>query len=173
MADVLDLNEDFRDLLLALTEAGVDFLVVGAHALAAYGVVRATGDLDVLVRPAADNAERVLAGLRAFGAPIGAHGVTRDDFTRAGTVYQLGLPPRRIDILTSLTGMDFDTAARDAQSTKVGDLAFRVPSKLALIANKRATGRPKDLEDIRRLEHAGEDLPATLRRPGRLPGRAP
>lgn len=81
MTDALDLNEDFRDLLLALTEAGVDFLVVGAHALAAYGVVRATGDLDVLVRPAADNAERVLTGLRAFGAPVGAHGVTRDDLT--------------------------------------------------------------------------------------------
>lgn len=147
--------------------------VVGAHALAAYGVVRATGDLDVLARPTADNAERVLAGLRAFGAPVAAHGVTRDDLTRPGTVYQLGLPPRRIDILTSLTGIDFDTAARDAPRTTVGDLVFRVPSKPALIANKRATGRPKDLEDIRRLEHAGEHPPATPRRPGRPPGRAP
>lgn len=127
----------------------------------------------MLVQPAADNAERVLTDLRAFGAPVGAHGVTRDDLTRPGTVYQLGLPPRRIDFLTSLTGIDFDTAARDAQSTKVGDLAFRVLSKPALTANKRATGRPKDLEDIRRPEHAGEHPPATPRRPGRPPGRAP
>lgn len=156
MAEALPLNEDFQDLLVALADAGADFLVVGAHALAVHGVVRATGDLDVLVRPTLANADRVFAALRAFGAPVGAHGVTRDDLAAPGTVYQLGLPPRRIDILTSLSGVDYDSAARGALTTTVGEVSFRVPGRRALIANKIAAGRPKDLEDARRLEHLGE-----------------
>lgn len=156
MAEGVELNEDFRDLLVALADAGADFLVVGAHALAVHGVVRATGDLDVLVRPTIANADRVLAALRAFGAPVSAHGVTREDFARPGTVYQLGLPPRRIDLLTSLSGVDFEEAAAEARMTSVGEVSFRVPGKRALIANKIATGRPKDLEDVRNLERVGE-----------------
>ncbi|MEM9462636.1 MAG: hypothetical protein AAGF11_51285 [Myxococcota bacterium] len=156
MSDRPDLNDDFLDVLHALVDAGVEFLVVGAHALAAHGVVRATGDLDILVKPSSANAARIIEGLRAFGAPLSAHGVGRADFAKPGTVYQLGLPPRRIDILTSISGVTFDDAKSHAQTVHVGTITFHVPGRAALLANKKATGRPKDLEDARRLEQLGD-----------------
>lgn len=159
MADRPELNEDFVDLLQAFVDAGVDFLIVGAHALAAHGVVRATGDLDVFVRPSSDNATRVITGLRAFGAPLSVHGVSRNDFAQSGTVYQLGLPPRRIDIITAISGVDFEQAAREAMTVSMGPFVLRVPSRAALLANKRASGRPKDLEDANRLEQLDPEPP--------------
>jgi hypothetical protein len=156
MADAPELNEDFADVLFALVDAEVDFLVVGAHALAAHGVVRSTGDLDVFVRPSVDNARRVVVALEAFGAPLATHGVSEHDFSRPNTVYQLGLPPRRIDILTSISGVDFDDAARDGLLVRLPRAQFRVPNRQALLANKRASGRAKDLEDARRLEDLGD-----------------
>lgn len=152
MTDRPELNEDFLDLLRAFVDAEVDFLVVGAHALAAHGVVRATGDLDVFVRPTPANADRVVAALGAFGAPLAAHGVSAQDFAKMGTVYQLGLPPRRIDIITAISGVDFEQAAREAMVVDMGSIVLRVPGRAALLANKRASGRPKDLEDADRLE---------------------
>jgi len=157
MSEAPELNNDFRDLLGALTDAGVDFLVVGAHALAVHGRVRSTGDLDIFVKPTQANAERVLEALRRFGAPLAAHHVTPEDFARPDGVYQIGLPPRRIDILTSISGVDYDEAARDAQPVTIQAVHFRVPSRRAMILNKRATGRPKDLEDLRALEQSTED----------------
>jgi hypothetical protein len=147
-----ELNDDFVDLIVGLKDAGVEFLIVGAHALAAHGVVRSTGDLDVLVRPTDENARRVVAALRAFGAPLGAHGVTAADFSRPGTVYQLGLPPRRIDIITMISGVTFDEAWADSVHVEVSAVEFKVPNRRALLVNKRASGRPKDLEDAERLE---------------------
>lgn len=152
MADEPSFNEDFLDLLQALSEEGVEFLVVGAHALAAHGVVRASGDLDVLVRPTRDNARLVVRALHRFGAPLEQHGVGAEDFEREGTVYQLGLPPRRIDLLTQVSGLTFDEAASDGQEVGIAGVTFRVPSAEALLVNKRASGRDKDLEDVRRLE---------------------
>ena len=152
----LELNDDFADLIVGLRDAGVEFLIVGAHALAAHGVVRSTGDLDVFVRPTSENSERVVMALRAFGAPLRAHGVTATDFARAGTVYQIGLPPRRIDILTEISGVTFDQAWADNVRVEVGRVEFRVPNRAALLANKRACGRPKDLEDAERLELVDE-----------------
>lgn len=151
MTEAPAFNSDFSDLIGALREAGVEFLVVGAHALAVHGVVRSTGDLDVFVRPSDENARRVYAALQGFGAPLAAHGVSAADFARAGTVYQLGLPPRRIDILTLISGVSFDEAWTDSEVVSVGELEFRVPGREALLANKRASGRAKDLEDARRL----------------------
>lgn len=87
-----DVNEDFEDVLAALSAEGCEFVVVGAHALAAHGAPRATGDLDVLVRPSLENAVRVYRALVAFGAPLAAHGVAAKDFSAVGTVYQIGLP---------------------------------------------------------------------------------
>jgi len=147
---------DFHDLIAALDAAHVDFLVVGAHALAAHGVVRGTGDLDVFVRPDPKNAQRRIQALRNFGVLLCAHGIRPEDFTQPGAVYQLGLPPRRIDILTELAGLSYEDAAADTKRTAVGHLQFRVPSIRALIRNKRATARPRDLEDAR--------LPETLLR---------
>lgn len=151
-------NDDFVDLIRAMTRSGVEFMIVGAHALAAHGVVRGTGDLDIFVRPDDDNAARVYAALREFGAPVDAHGVRPADFASPGTVYQLGLPPRRIDVLTLISGVTFEEAQIDSKLVSVGGVQFRVPGRAALLANKRASGRPKDLEDVLRLEQAATDV---------------
>lgn len=144
------MNQDFVDLLRAFIAADVRFLVVGAYALAVHGRPRATGDLDLFVEPSGDNALRVLNALREFGAPLEA--VTQDDFTRPGVVFQIGLPPRRIDILTELTGVSFS----DAWATRVrhpfGPVAVDFIARETLIRNKRAVGRPQDLADIDALE---------------------
>ena len=104
------LNPDFAEMLRALSAAGADFLLVDAYAMAAHGVPRATGDLDIWVRPARDNAARVLRALATFGAPLGD--LTAFDLATPGTVFQLGLAPRRIDILTAIDGVTFETAWR-------------------------------------------------------------
>jgi hypothetical protein len=152
MASEPRLFEDARDLLRLFFECGVEHLVVGAHALAAHGLPRATGDFDVLVRPAPDNAGRVFRALQLFGAPLEAHGVVPEDFAREGTVYQLGLPPRRIDLLTAISGVSFDQAFAGRISAGVEGLQVPVIGRAALIANKRASGRQKDLLDARALE---------------------
>jgi hypothetical protein len=148
-------NDDFRDLLAALLAAGARFLVVGAHALAVHGVPRATGDLDVWIAPGPDNAGRVYGGLVAFGAPMVAMGVTRDDFARSDQVVQIGLPPRRIDVLTAITGVGFDVAWPERVTHEVEGLAVPFIGRGALVKNKRATGRAKDVAD---LEALGVDL---------------
>lgn len=151
MADEPELLEDSADLLRALDEAEADYIIVGAHALAAHGIPRATGDFDVLVRPSRGNARRVVEALRRFGAPLEAHGVSVEDFARPGTVYQLGLPPRRIDLLTSITGVDFDEAWDTRVVANVAGRPLTVLGREALLANKRATGRDKDLVDVKSL----------------------
>jgi hypothetical protein len=102
------MNQDFRDLLAEFNAAGVEFLVVGAHALAAHGLVRATKDLDVWVRPEAGNAERAIAALGAFGAPL--HDLSIDDLARPGLIFQIGVAPIRIDVITAIDGVAFDDA---------------------------------------------------------------
>lgn len=143
---------DFRDLLSSFVEGGVRFMVVGAHALAAHGVPRVTGDLDVWVEPTPANAARVWSSLVEFGAPLDALDLSESDFATPDKVVQLGLPPYRIDILTSLSGVEF-AAVWDGRVE--GEL-FEVPvaflGREAFIRNKRASGRPKDLADIRALE---------------------
>lgn len=146
-----DVNEDFVDMLSALTDNGVEFLIVGAYALAAHGFPRATGDIDILVAPTPDNATRVFRALVGFGAPVAAHGVTPTDFATKGAVYQIGLPPRRIDLLTSITGVEYDEAAVGAVNGHVGPCAVRFIGRAALIKNKQSTGRTKDLADVEQL----------------------
>lgn len=148
------MNDDFRDLLAALLEAGARFLVVGAHAMAVHGVPRATGDLDVWIASDPDNAERVWDALLRFGAPVPAVGVRREDLTQADAVVQIGLPPRRIDVLTSITGVGFDEAWLARVTHQVAGLAIPFLGRAELVRNKRATGRTKDLAD---LEALGED----------------
>ncbi len=146
------LNRDFVDVLRALGEAGAQFVVVGAYAMAAHGIPRATGDIDILVRPSPDNAQRVLTALRAFGAPVDAHGVTQEDLSTPGTVYEIGLPPRRIDVLTQISGVSFDEAWADRVVCGLSGLEFPVLSRAALARNKRAAGRSKDLVDLELIE---------------------
>lgn len=146
------MNQDFRDLLAELLAAKVEFLVVGAWALACHGHPRATGDLDVLVRCSHDNATRVITALTAFGAPLRIHGVSASEFARPGFVYQVGVPPRRIDLMTSASGLDFDTAWRERVERDADGLRIPFLGRAALITNKRAAGRPQDLADVERLE---------------------
>ena len=146
------LFDDTRDLLAALDAAGAEYVIVGAHALAAHGLPRATADFDVLVRPSRANASRVLSALVAFGAPVAAHGVSAADLEQPGLVYQLGLPPRRIDVLTSISGVDFEEAWATRLSFEVDGVTLQVLGRDALIRNKRASGRDKDLLDVRALE---------------------
>lgn len=141
-------NEDFADFVAALVTEQVEFVIVGAHAMAVHGVPRATGDLDVLIRPSPENAERLMGALRRFRAPIQAHGIVADDFCSPGTVYQIGLPPRRIDVLTAISGVDFDSA----YASRVSARSLPFLGLAALIENKRAAGRPKDLVDAQLLE---------------------
>jgi hypothetical protein len=146
------LNDDFRDLLSLLLETESRFLVVGAHALALHGVPRATGDLDVWVDREHDNPERVWSALVRFGAPVAALGISKGDLGTPNTVVQLGLPPNRIDVLTDITGMEFGVAWSGRVSSVIDGLELPFLSRAHLIANKRATGRLRDLADVEALE---------------------
>lgn len=150
------MNSDFLDLLGALVRAEARFLIVGAHAMAAHGVPRATGDLDVWVLPDPENAERVWAALTAFGAPLRALDLSPADLSAPGVVFQMGEPPRRIDLLTSITGVDFEEAWATRSVHRVGDLDVPFLGRAALLDNKRATARAKDLADVAILERRGE-----------------
>lgn len=149
-------NEDFLDMLRALVSVGVEFVVVGAHAMAVHGVPRSTGDLDVFVRPTRENADRVLEALTLFGAPFEAHGLGREDLETAGNVYQVGLPPRRIDLLTGLSGIDFEEAHDSRLVIAIEGLEVPFIGLAALKRNKRATGRDKDVLDLHLLEESSE-----------------
>ena len=144
------MNPDYRDLLAEFIAAGVEFLIVGAHALAAHGHVRATKDLDVWVRPVSENAVRTLTALNRFGAPL--HDLTEEDLSRPGLVFQIGVPPVRVDVITAVDGVTFDEAWPDRVMASFGSLSIPVLSRRHLIANKRASGRTQDLADIERLE---------------------
>ena len=146
------MNRDFVEMLSALTETGAEFLVVGAHALAAHGVPRATGDLDIWVKGSGDNAERVLSALEKFGAPL--IDLTISDLTTPGTVYQIGVPPSRIDILTSISGVTFEQAWAQRLAVEIDGIAVPILGKEQFIVNKRAVGRPKDLSDLDLLAEA-------------------
>lgn len=145
------LNPDYHDMLSALCEEGADFLVVGAFALAAHGLPRATGDIDIWIRATGENAARVWRALQRFGAAT--LDLTIDDLSRPDVVFQIGLAPRRIDILTSIDGVTFDEAWPAREVTAIEGLSIPVIGRQQFIQNKRAAGRPQDLADIRRLEH--------------------
>ena len=146
------MNEDFRDVLAELLAARARFLVVGAHAVAVHGIPRATGDLDVWIDTGSENVPRVWTALVHFGAPMEELGVTTSDLAKPGTIVQLGVPPRRIDIITSVTGLGFEDAWVGRITHPVNDLEVPFIGRAELLRNKRATGRPKDLADIDALE---------------------
>jgi hypothetical protein len=148
-------NRDFQDLLAAFLAADVRFLVVGAHAMAVHGVPRATGDLDVWIAPDPGNADRAWSAVVQFGAPLSSMGVTRADFGRPDQVVQVGLPPRRIDILTSISGVAFDDAWPDRVIHETEGLAVPFLGRAALVRNKQASGRAKDLADLEALGESG------------------
>jgi hypothetical protein len=140
------MNQDFVDLLRAFIAADVRFLIVGAYALALHGRPRATGDLDVWIDATPENAARVMRALAAFGAPL--TDISVEDFSREGVTYQIGVPPGRIDILTTLTAISFADAWPDRMRRPFGEIEVDFIGRDAFIRNKRATGRAKDLGDI-------------------------
>jgi hypothetical protein len=144
------MNRDFSEMLSALCGAGAEFLVVGAHALAAHGRPRATGDLDLWVRPTRENAQRVWKALAAFGAPL--TGLRLADLSDPDVVFQMGVPPNRIDILTAIDGVEFEAAWSNRIRVPLAGLEVPVLGRQDLVTNKRAAGRPKDLADLAWLE---------------------
>jgi hypothetical protein len=144
------LNPDFRDILSAFSAAGVEYLVVGAYAVAAHGLPRATGDIDLFVRPTLDNAQRVWNGLAAFGAPL--ERVEVADFAREGTIVQVGLVPRRIDVITAIEAVSFEDAWQGRVELELDGLTLPVIGLQELLKNKRAVGRPQDKADVERLQ---------------------
>ena len=144
------LNRDFLDILSAFSDGGVEYLLVGAYALAAHGLVRGTGDIDLWVRPTDENADRVHRALVVFGAP--SEQFEAEDFMRPDSVVQLGVPPLRIDILTTISGVEFSEAWERRTTAELDGIEVPVLSREHLVANKRAANRPKDRLDLRWLE---------------------
>src|SRR5262249_23044268 len=131
-------------------EEKVEYLVVGAYALAAHGLPRATGDIDLWIKRDERNAGRVWRSLAKFGAPLSD--LKEGDFSSPGMVYQIGVAPNRIDILTSIDGVEFNDAWKQRVEVSIEGLLVFVISRTHLIANKKAVGRPQDLADIDRIE---------------------
>jgi predicted nucleotidyltransferase len=146
------LNDDFRDIVILFADQGVEFVIVGAYALAFHGAPRASGDIDLFIRPSEENAARVFDALLQFGAPLASHGVEQTDFCQPGTVYQIGLPPRRIDILTEISGLGFDEAWQSRVEVEVEQRSIHIIGREEFLKNKAASGRPKDLADLVRLK---------------------
>jgi hypothetical protein len=146
----MPVNRDFRDLFAELNAAGAEYLLVGGYALAVHGHPRFTKDLDVWVNPTPENAARVHAALERFGAPLGELSVL--DLGTEGIVFQIGIPPNRIDVLTAIDGVAFPRAWPVRVTTRYGDVDVPVISRQHLVLNKRATGRAQDALDADILE---------------------
>jgi hypothetical protein len=144
------LNSDYKDMLQVLLDNGVKFLLVGAYAMGAHGYPRATGDIDIWVEPSPDNSKRVYHALAQFGAPL--HEVDEATFVKPGVVFQIGIAPRRIDIMSAISGVEFDEAYQHRQTVEIEGMAIPLLSYDDLVRNKRATGRDRDGLDADRLE---------------------
>jgi len=144
------MNRDFAEMLAALSEAAAEFMVIGAHAVAVYARPRATGDLDVWVGSSPENADRVWAALVAFGAPL--HELTKEDLTSNDLVFQIGIVPNRIDILTTIGGVDFADAWPRRTTVSLWGIDVPVIGRDDLVKSKKAAGRPRDLADLAELE---------------------
>jgi len=142
-------NSDFKDILSAFIAEAVEFLLVGAYALAAHGIPRSTGDIDLWVHCSSDNAGRVLSALARFGAPMA--GISCQDFESPGIVFQIGVAPNRVDILTGIDGVHFEDAWSHRLEIDIEGMAVPVIGREHLIRNKRATGRPRDRVDAEAL----------------------
>ena len=144
------LNQDYKEMLSLLLEEQVEFVLVGAYAMAAHGYPRATGDIDLYINPSAENSQRVYNCLARFGAPMDE--LRPDEFSTPDVVFQIGIAPRRIDMITMIDGVTFKEASEDALEVDIEGLRVPVLSKSNLIRNKESTGRPKDQIDAEMLK---------------------
>ncbi len=148
----MEVQSDFKELLELFNANKVEYLIVGGYALAFHGAPRYTGDIDILVKPSAENAKRILKALDIFG--FGSTGLTKEDFQSPDKVVQLGVPPVRIDLITSITGVSLKDAFVSAVDGKYGGVNVKYIGRNAFILNKRSIGRQKDMSD---LEALGEE----------------
>jgi predicted nucleotidyltransferase len=144
------LNEDYRDMLRALSDEKVKYLLIGAYAMAAHGYPRATMDIDIWIMPSSENVDGVLRACQRFGAPL--QGLAREDLLNSDTVFQIGVAPRRIDIITAASGLQFEETYKRSIAIDLEGIEVRIPSLADLIRNKRASGRTKDIADAEALE---------------------
>lgn len=143
------LNADFKEIISSFNDEGVEYLIVGAYAVAAHGLPRATGDIDLWVNPSTANADRVWRALSRFGAPLDRFSVA--EFTEPGVIVQFGVVPNRVDVLTSIEAVDFAEAWRQRLHMTMDGVALSVLGREHLLRNKRAVARPQDLADAHRL----------------------
>ena len=148
----MEVQPDFKDLLELFNKHQVELMLVGGYALAFHGAPRYTGDMDIFVHSSSLNATRIMAALEEFG--FGSVGLTAEDFMKENMIVQLGVPPVRVDIVTSLTGISWEEAHSNRVPGKYGDVSVFYIGRDQFISNKKATGRQKDLAD---LEALGED----------------
>ncbi|MCX7048752.1 MAG: nucleotidyltransferase [Candidatus Sumerlaeota bacterium] len=146
----MDLPKDFKEFIQSLNAKGVEFVIVGGIAMARHGHPRYTGDMDVLINPNKDNAHKLISALKDFGFSFSD--ITAHDFTDSKTIVQLGVPPLRIDLITSIDGVSNEEVFRDCISDTQPDIALSFISREHLIKNKAAAGRPKDLADVASLQ---------------------
>ena len=144
------LNDDYKDILQLLLKNQVKFLLVGAYAMGVHGYPRATGDIDIWVEASKENSAKVYKSLSEFGAPL--KDINPQTFSEEKVVFQVGVPPRRIDIITQVSGLEFQKSYRQKQNVEIEDLKISVVSRGDLIKNKESTGREKDRLDVKYLK---------------------
>ena len=140
------MNRDYNEILSALCAEGAEFLIVGAYAVGAHGIPRATGDIDIWVRPTPENASRVMRALKRFGAAL--LDLTEEDLATADTVFQMGVAPSRIDVMTGISGVTFEQAWPSRVTVAIEGLTVPVIGRDELLRNKAASARPRDLADL-------------------------
>ena len=145
----MGVKKDFKELLELFNKHKVEYMIVGGYALAFHGAPRYTGDLDIYVRPDAPNVQQIMSALKDFG--FGPVGLTAADFEKPNNIIQLGVPPVRVDIINSLTGVSWESAFENRIEGKYGDIQVYYIGREQFIFNKRAMGRKKDLADIEAL----------------------
>ncbi|MBL7071220.1 MAG: hypothetical protein ISS26_03495 [Candidatus Omnitrophica bacterium] len=145
------LNEDYKEMLQILLGNEVKLLIVGAYAMGAYGYPRATGDFDIWVEASAENSKRIYKSLAIFGAPLSD--ITENTFSEKGIIFQIGVAPRRIDIITHIDGVDFKTAYKTKKEIEIESIKIPFLSKENLIKNKESTDREKDRLDANYLKN--------------------
>lgn len=144
------LSQDFIDILSAFIDEKVEYMLVGGYALGYHGYSRGTGDIDLWVRRSAENAELVYRALKKFGAPL--FDVKVEDFVVPNTIFQIGVPPNRIDVITDIDGVTFDEAWPDRDMIFSEGINITLIGRDNLLVNKKASGRPKDIPDVIWLE---------------------
>jgi predicted nucleotidyltransferase len=144
------LNKDYRDILQLLNEENAEFLIIGAYALAAHGFPRATMDIDIWVKPSSENAKAVIKALQRFGVPL--ENLTAGDLQTDDLIFQIGVAPQRVDIITGVSGLIFEETVKNAKQILIDGIEVYLPSIEDIIKNKESTGRPKDLLDAEMLK---------------------